>query len=236
MRQENTIRVTLLRMLCSLVVLVGIKGAAAGQEIQLGVDFQTAVPLSEFGDNLGNNSYGVGGQFAVRLGRSPILLGVDAGISRYGSERRNVSLSPTIPEIALKVRTNNNILMTHFMVRAQPRRGAARPYADGLVGLKYLFTNTSVSDDFADEPIASTTNFSDTAFSYGVGGGVQIQLGQSGTLRRIMLDPKVRYLRGSRADYLVEGSILRMNGSIFFDSLRSRTDMFTVQIGVTFRL
>lgn len=236
MRKENGIRVALLRSLCSLIVLLGIKAAAAGQEIQLGVDFQTAVPLNEFGDNLGNNSYGVGGQFAVRLGQSPVLLGVDAAISRYGSERRRVPLSPTIPEVALEVRTNNNILMTHFMVRAQPRRGTARPYVDALVGLKYLFTNTSVSDDFADEPIASTTNFSDTAFSYGAGGGVQIQLGQSGTLSRIMLDPKVRYLRGSRAEYLVEGSILRANGGIFFDSLRSRTDMVTVQIGVTFRL
>lgn len=235
MKHQKAIRVALTRVLCCIAVLLGIQAAAWGQEMQLGIDFQTVVPLNRFGDNIGNNSYGIGGQFAIRLGSSPILLGVDGAISRYGSETRRLPLSPTIPEIALDVETDNNIVMGHFMLRAQPRSGTVRPYADALIGLKYLYTDTEIKDDFDDEPIASTTNFSDTAFSYGIGGGVQIQLGKSGVWQRLLLDPKVRYLRGSRAEYLVEGSIDRRNGAIFFDTLTSRTDVFTVQIGITFR-
>ncbi len=43
------------------------------------------------------------------------------------------------------------------------------------------------------------------------------------------------YLRGARAEYLKGGSVGRENGSVFFDVLSSRTDVVTVQIGVTFR-
>lgn len=62
-----------------------------------------------------------------------------------------------------------------------------------------------------------------------------MRLGRVGRSGDISLDTKVRYLRGGRAEYLKEGSIRRENGSVFFDVLNSRTDVVTLQIGVTFR-
>jgi hypothetical protein len=224
-----------LAVIASLVLLFGHFTASQAQEIQLGLDFNTVIPRGSFAENITNNGYGVGGQFLVSLGNSPFLVGADAGFVVYGSEKRRQPLSPTIPEISLEVQTSNNIFLGHLLVRAQPRAGSVRPYLDGLIGLKYLFTRTTIRDDSDDDELASTTNLSDSTFSYGFGGGLQIRLASFRNGNEITLDNKVRYLRGSRADYLKEGSIRRENGGVFFDVLSSRTDVLTYQVGITFR-
>jgi hypothetical protein len=208
--------------------------SSRAQQIQIGIDFTAVIPRGGFEDNINNNGYGVGGRFLVGLGRSPLFLGVDAGIVNYGSETHDEPLSPTIPEVELEVQTDNNIALTHLLLRAQPRSGAIRPYADGLIGFKYLFTRTTVRDDFGDQEIASTTNLSDLTFSYGFGGGLQIRLAGLGRAGQLMLDGKVRYLRGSEARYLREGSIRRENGRVVFDVQSSRTDVVAAQVGITF--
>jgi hypothetical protein len=200
----------------------------------LGVYFTTLVPRGEFSENITNNGYGGGGQFLIRLGDSPFLVGGDAGAVVYGSETRREPISTTIPNLQVRVRTSNNIFLAHSLFRVQPRTGPVRPYVDGLVGLKYLFTRTSISDDFDGQVIASDTDLSDTTFSYGVGGGIQVPIAKTGKWA-IMLDGGARYLRGSRARYLKKGSIRELDGRAFYDVLSSRTDVVSVQIGVTFR-
>src|SRR5262249_36190789 len=104
------------------------------------------------------------------------------------------------------------------------------PYFDGLIGLKRLYTTTEISDP-SGETIVNRTDLSDTALSYGFGGGLQIPLPKS----RFLLDMNLRYLRGARAVYLKEGSIREVNGQVVCDVLSSRTDVLAVQIGVVFR-
>jgi hypothetical protein len=205
------------------------------QSFQVGIDFTAVVPRGEFKENIENNGYGLSGNFLVALGPSPFLVGVDAGFATYGSEKRRVPLSSSIPDITVDVTTDNNIVLTHFVLRAQPRSGPVRPYVDGLVGFKYLFTQTKVEADSAEDPLASTTNLSDFAFSYGVGGGVQFRLAGLGGGRELQLDTNVRHLWGSEARYLREGSIQRDDGDVIFDVLTSRTNVVTVQVGVSFR-
>lgn len=221
--------------LAALITCFGFTSEGKAQSFQAGIDFSSVFPVGEFRDNLDSNGYGVGGHFLIGLGRRPFFLGVDAGFVTYGSETRDQPLIPSIPEIDLEVKTTNNIALTHLLFRAQPRSGAVRPYADALIGFKYLYTRTSINSEFDDEPIASTTNFNDLTFSYGFGGGVQIRLARLGPDSDISLDTKVRYLRGSEAEYLKEGSIRQENGNVFFDVLSSRTDVVSFQIGVTFR-
>jgi opacity protein-like surface antigen len=214
---------------------LGCPAIVKAQRFDFGIDFSTVIPRGEFKQNISNNGYGVGGQFLVRLGRSPVSVGADLGYVNYGSERQRLPISRTLPDVTVDVRTNNEILLTHFLVRAQARTGRVQPYADGLVGFKYLVTRTTISDRFSDEVIASTKNLSDATFSYGFGGGVQIHLADVGRRGEVFLDSKVRYLRGSNADYLRKGSIRREGGQVLFDVLSSRTDVMTVQVGVTFR-
>jgi hypothetical protein len=219
---------------CFLALLIGGVTIVSAQERQAGIYFTTIVPRGEFSENVTNNGYGVSGQVLVRLGGSPFLAGGDLGIAIYGSESRREPISATIPNLQVRVRTTNNIFFSHFVLRAQPRSGPVRPYVDGLIGLKHLFTRTSISDLSDDETFASSTDLSDTTLSYGFGGGLQIPLSK-GPEARILLDTGVRYLRGARAIYLRKGSIREENGLVFFDVLSSRTDVLAVQIGVTFR-
>ena len=215
-------------------LLCGAVSSAQAQQFQFGLDFTTVIPTGDFSKNVTNNGYGVGVQFLVGLGRKPLLLGVDAAFATYGSDEHRESISETIPELEVKVRTNNNIAMTHLLLRAQPRSGNVRPYADALLGFKYLFTDTTIFNESNDEELTSSKNLGDLVYSYGFGGGVQVRLASVGR-GDISLDGKVRYLRGGHAEYLKEGSVRRENGSVFFDVLSSRTDVVTVQIGVTFR-
>ena len=119
--------------------------------------------------------------------------------------------------------------------------GAVRPYVDGLVGMKYLWTETRIENrrDFDDEPIAVSTNFDDAAFSYGAGGGIDVRLydGPLGEEQRpvsISLNVGVRYLFGAEAEYLKEGSIRQSGGSVRYDVERSKTDLLVPQFGVRF--
>jgi hypothetical protein len=214
--------------------LIGGATIVRAQERQAGIYFTTIVPRGEFSENVTNNGYGVSGQFLARLGPSPFLAGGDIGIVIYGSESHREPISSTIPNLQVRVRTTNNIFLSHFLLRAQPRTGPVRPYVDGLIGLKHLFTRTSISDLFDGETIASSTDLSDTTLSYGFGGGLQIPL-TKGPEARVLLDTGVRYLRGARAEYLRKGSIREENGLVVFDVFSSRTDVLAVQVGVTFR-
>lgn len=235
-RQDRSPRRRAARWLMAALCLAtfGAFGEARAQEFQAGVDFLTIVPRGEFKDNVRNNGYGAGGQFLVRIKQSPILVGIDLGGVVYGSETRKLTLLPEVPDVRVNVTTTNNIFMTHLLVRAAPRRGLVRPYVDGLIGFKYLFTDTTIDLD-SENNNPSETNLSDSTLSYGFGGGLQVRLNPHPRRLEVLLDGRVRYLRGGRADYLKEGSIRRENGAVFFDVLRSRTDIVTAQVGVTFQ-
>jgi hypothetical protein len=224
-----------LGVLSIFVLLFGFVPALRAQDFQLGIDFTTAFPKSDLKKNIDNNGYGVGAQFLYGIKKSPFLVGADLGFVNYGSEKFTVPLSPTVPEVRVRVNTTNNILLSHFLLRAQKREGRIRPYLDGLVGLQYFYTRTSVTNDFNDEEIAGRNNFSDSTFSVGVGAGTQILLANTGGKRDILLDTKVRYFRGSNVEYLKKGSLIRENGQVFFDTLSSPTNLVNFQIGVTFR-
>jgi len=218
---------------CLLALMIG--GATIVQaqsqdkdHVQVGAYFLTVVPRGEFSDNLTSNSYGAGVQGLVRIGSSPFMVGGDLALAIYGSERR---LDPTTSE---RVTTSNYILLPHFVLRAQPRLGVIRPYVEGLIGLKYLWTETPTSEVDFDGNIINDINLSDTSFSYGVGGGLQFSPTKNRE-SRFMVDMGVRWLKGGRAEYLREGSIRVVNGSVVYDVLSSRTDALTVQVGVTYR-
>lgn len=205
--------------------------------------------------SLQNNIGGVGGGAHLYLGgwirQSPILAGVDIGILNYGRTSDNVPFSRTVgPRIPVEVTTTNNVLETHLSVRLQPRRGRLRPFIEGLVGFKYLFTRTSLSDEDlgddvdAGDDIASSTNFDDFAFSGGAGAGLDVRVYQPDAptkrVQGVDLHLGVQYLLGQEAEYLAEGALTddNDNGELDrseLDVRRSRTTLLQPQFGVTMR-
>ncbi len=205
------------------------------------LSFLVGVPQGAFSDNVSDPGFGIDLFAGLGLGQSPVVIGLDLGVLVYGREVRHEPFSNTIPDVRVRVETTNNIFQTHFVLRLQPPRGAVRPFADGLVGVKYLFTQTQIdSEGFnGNDPIASSTNFDDFALSYGVGGGLAFDLyrptGENQEVRAVVLTVGAQYLLGAEADYLQEGSIRREDGDIAFDVDRSRTTLLEPYLGVGVR-
>lgn len=225
----------------------GVHAQSAASELrpQGSFSFLIGIPQGEFRDNVDNPGFGIDVFGGLGIGASPVVLGLDFGFLIYGRERRSEPFSTTIPDVTVDVETTNNIVQSHFVLRLQPPDGMVRPYVDGLVGFKYLFTETRIEQErFVDEdPIARSTNFDDFALSYGIGGGVDIDLYRPRpdeqnkvALRAVALRIGAQYLLGSQAEYLREGSIRRTNGSVTFEVDRSRTTFLEPYLGVSVHL
>ena len=226
----------------ALLIAFFLPTAAQAQYGSGGVDLVVAVPQGAFADRLDGVGFGLGGDFLYHVPNTPVGFGVAGTFIVYGQETiRERFGGGALGRVEVDVVTTNNIALGHLLVRLQPPNGPFRPYADALVGVSYLFTESRIEDvDFNDDrDIASSTNFDDAAFSYGVGGGVMAQVykGRSDGRRfRVFLDASVRYLFGGEAEYLREGGISSdRNGNLTFDVTRSRTDLLLPQFGVTVR-
>jgi hypothetical protein len=216
---------------------------------QINLRGTAGVPTGGFGTNIGT-----GGGLHLFIGgymdRAPVSIGLDVGFVTYGRTVDTVPLSGTIgPRAQVDVETSNSLVQPHLVVRLQPKTGRVRPFVDGLVGFKYLFTRTSVQDDapFDDDgdTFVSTTNYDDFAFSAGAGAGVDVRVythdDPAKEVRTVSLHLGVQYLWGQQATYLSEGNLVDQNGNGHLDGeeLRvqeSRTSLLQPQLGVTIQL
>ena len=222
-----------------LVMLLFCCSAAWAQpRFQIAVDFATGFPQGEFSDNVQSTGFGVSTEFYYRIQRS-FLIGGTLGFLTLGNESRDVPFSSTIPDVLVRVDTSNNILLSHFVVRYQPGayNRAFRPYVEGLIGLQYLWTQTSVNGNGSDQ--FTSTNYSDSAFSPGLGGGADVRLfrgGWNGSSPAFGMDLNlgVRYLFGGNASYLTEGSILRHDDTVTYFVSSSPTHLLTLGAGIVF--
>jgi hypothetical protein len=219
--------------------------AASPTQWQGGVGLILGVPQGAFQRNITDPGIGIGGHIGYRVPQSPLMIGLRIDYLIYGYERRAAPFSTTIPDVTVDVNTNNNILQTNIFMRIQPRNGVFRPYIEGLAGMNYLFTHTSIHDQSSifndNDAIASTVNFDDAALTYGFGAGFNLRvydgreklaITQRG-VGAVSLDFSLRYLNGTEASYLREGSIKRQNGQVTYSAFRSRTNLVTGMIGVS---
>ncbi len=223
------------------MVLLSIFHLHGQTPFQAGGNFTLGFPQNEFKDNIDNMGYGGTGFFAYRFPRSPLLVGASVSFLIYGRETREEPFSTTIPDVFVDVTTTNSIVMGHLFLRLQPPRGSILPYLDGLFGFNYLSTRTTIENQSNDEEVASSTNFDDMTFSYGVGGGLMIRVFQppqddsgKNELQAVYIDLGIRYMKSGEAEYLKKGSIARENGNVTYDVSQSAIDLITGHIGVVF--
>jgi hypothetical protein len=196
------------------------------------ISFSMGFPQGEFGDNVDSTALGITAGFNYRIAHSSFLIGGSFGFLQYGSTSRLAPIAPDIPELIVEVDTSNNILTAHFVARYEFGNSRIRPYVEGLVGIHYLWTQTSIDDD--DDDISST-NFDDTTGSFGGGGGVLIGLFRpAGGMFGIDLDLGARLMFGGDARYLTEGSIIRENGTVTYLVSESETNLLITNFGVVF--
>jgi hypothetical protein len=198
-------------------------------------------PTGAFNDHVSQEGFALGLFFGRRPWNAPVYLGFELSGSFYGYAHRHEFLEG-IPEVRFDVETFNNIIQGLLFLRAQPRRGAVRPFVEGLAGVSYLYTDTTISGhEFPWDEVGSDTNFSDFTVTAGAGGGLAIHLGWSRVRYpdrprgETLLDIKVRYMAGGRAKYLKQGSIVVVGDQLTYSYDESATSFITVQAGLSFR-
>ena len=203
---------------------------------EAGLNFTLGFPMGEFKDNVKRTGFGISGEFLLLTPtvQNPFSIGLNIGYINYGSESRTEPFSLTIPDVFVDVNRTNNIVNFHVLFQLAFPTGIIRPYGEALFGGSYIFTETSIKSRGTEE-VASSTNFDDFAWSYGAGGGFLIQVYQSDNpedkVGSVFIDLKARYLYGSEAEYLKEGSVSIDNGKVIYNTSRSKTDLLTAHIG-----
>jgi len=236
---EVTMRLLKSLTAISFIIFFFAVSAEAQERFQAGGHFMLGYPQGGFKENVEHPGLGGNFYFAYHLPRTILSTGVTFGFLIYGHETRVEPLSSSIPDLIVDVNTTNSILLCHLFLRLQPQQGMFRPYLDGLMGLEFLTTDTSIHGHHNWEDELSSNNYNDLAFSYGAGGGtmvsfLQIRRGESGRhIFSMDLDIGVRYLKGGEAEYLKKGSIHRESGVVIYDVYRSKTDLVKACIGIS---
>jgi len=202
----------------------------------VGLNFTLALPQGEFKDNVDNLGWGFSGHAAIFTPGPalPFTVGLNLGFINYGNESRRAAWSYTIPDAYVDVTRTNNIFNFHLLFQVSPFSTPVKPYIEGLFGGNYLFTTTEVKSDYLDKNLTETTNQDDFGWSYGAGGGFMIRLTDIEPAGSLWLDFKARYLLGTEAEYLKEGSVIinTTNGSATYHLSRSKVDLLTLHVGV----
>ena len=223
-------RILIIVAILSVISFNKILAQAGGLNIMLGF------PMGEFKEEIDRLGYGLSGHFlflAPTVNR-PFGIGLNVGYLNYGQETRREPFSLTIPDVTVDVERSNNLVNFHVLFQLGFGSGSVRPFVEGLFGGSYIFTETTIRSRGAEE-VASSNNFDDFAWSYGAGGGLLILLssGEEGEdFGSIFLDLKARYLFGSEAEYLKEGSVIVSGGNVTYQVTKSKTDLLTVHAGV----
>ncbi len=229
----------LLLVLYLLTSLVTAQSRRGG--FQVGIAFEPFFPQGEFRDVTDNIGWGGSLDMLYRIPNSALHIGAAFAYHINGSETRWEPLSWSIPDILVKVRTTNAVVRSHMLLRLQPALGMLRPYIEGMIGLLHFSTDTRAYDDsnWEEEAFASTNHIRSTVFSYGMGGGLLLNLmGRPHIQERnpfsVSLEFGLRYLRGGTAEYMIPGDIVLDESNLTYYVNQSRTDILIPKVGVTF--
>lgn len=192
----------------------------------LGGGLSMAQPVGEFAHYV-NIGWGANGHADWFPRGGPLGLRLDLGVIVYGHETRRFQL---VPLVDVDVTTSNDIFSLFFGPELRLGRGSLEPYAAGQIGFSYLGTESSVEGAGNTVPFANTTNFDDATFAAAGTAGLLIRL--RGGHRPIFLDLGARYIANGEAEYLREGSITIVNNEVFYDPIRSATNLVVYHVGV----
>ena len=230
--------------------LLAVPADAFAQEFRIGqfqggLQFLVAAPRGEFRENTDDIGYGLTLDLGYVIPRMPVVVGGTFGFATYGSRTFRVPLSQTVQLVNVELENSNNFALGHLFLRFQPQTGVFRPYFEGLVGMNYFWTESTVEDErYENSEFAGSVNLSDVAFSYGAGGGVMFcvyrgETDDPGRGVEVFIDARVRYLVGGEAEYFDEDSIVFDNQGVpqlYEENAKiSETDMLAFGLGVSVR-
>jgi hypothetical protein len=226
----------------STVLILGVLGLAPGLAAQddwfeppratFGVNFILSDPVGEFDHFVGT---GAGGDFFGRLPLDPmgfLSLRGDLGFLIYGHESHRVCFQGIGCRVQARLTTTNNIFFGGLGPElAIPLRNA-RPYVHAFLGFSYFNTTSSLDELWGGDSDFETENFGDGTMSWGVGGGLELNVHRGRT--PIDLNFGFRYHENGRMEYLTEGDIVdNPDGSVTLYPVRSEANLMAYHFGVS---
>lgn len=209
------------------------------QSVYTNFNFLLGFPQNKYKENVDHIGYGGAGSFIIPFGDSPFGAGMDVGVLYFNSEK------PTIINTEgsnLMLESVKGSVLAHLLIRIQISNEKIRPYLEGLVGMQIFFSESTsqigpiygVSEDGE----ALSTNEIDKEFSCGISCGTMIFLAKLSPEKsetkaeEILLDLRVRYLFGGKTKFVQNFHHIDSE-KITFDTVHARTNLFTLQIGIS---
>jgi len=239
-----------------LLVIISISGitiagtSSAPFHGSCGISLLNLQPRNDFADFVKNDGWGINIYGAYQLMNTPISIGLDFVATQYGSEKS--TQYPFGHLIPIELETTSAFYSGGMFLRLQPGGFPIQPYMDGIIGFNNLTTESRVrdeDDDDEEDDIASSINMTDNTLTYGIGGGVMLEvfsfdLQEASGLKlgSLLLDFGARYMVGGEAEYLnvnkdgwfTEAGENR-NDEYEFHPDKSKTDVFTIDLGIVFK-
>jgi hypothetical protein len=155
--------------------------------------FGSTAPLDDWG-------MGAGFIFGIGWGKIPLTVGVDFMALWWGT-----STSPALVDLGdrsarVELRRSDNTIFFDAWLRAQPQSWFVRPYLEGVVGWKQVYTDYSLR--FVGGSGATDKTTSDAgASTYGFGLGLDVTLAHNDQGAVAFVTLGIRRLSGGRASF-----------------------------------
>ena len=207
---------------------VGVLMGSPALALEGGGAFVLGAPHGALGEQA-DVAAGVGGHLLKATRSGKLGLRLDGSVLLYGSETLRIPVAGTAGRLNREITTENWVAQVGLGPQiVLPLRGA-RPYFHGFAGLSYLSTESRLLDP-SGFTTRSSTNYDDTGFAYGGGGGVVVPLRDHG----LSIDLGVRYVRTSSVRFLAEGDLSLDGGSVRPVPHRGQANVVEFRLGVVF--
>ena len=213
----------------TVLALLGALIASPALAVEGGSALVFGAPRGALGDQA-DVAGGLSGHLLLSTKSGALGLRLDGSWLLYGSETVRIPVARTAGRIEREVTTDNWVAQVGLGPQiVLPLRGL-RPYLHGFAGLSYLSTESHLRDP-SGFVSATSTNYDDTGFAYGGGGGVVVPLRDHG----LSLDLGLRYVRTSSVRFLAEGDLVPDGaGGVVPAPHRGQANVLEFRLGVVF--
>lgn len=194
-------------------------------------------PQGAFDNNYAGTPLGLGAQLAIPMGNSPIdLVGGFAWYSRGGSKEDIAIFQGTDADgdeffTEGEMSVNSNIYAYDAIIRFRPFNGRVQPYGDVIGGFQTYSTKSIIRTLDGSNDDETNNAHRDFSVNFGWGAGVKVRMSQA-----IALEARFTNIQGSEVQFVDKESV-RIDdvGNVQFENIRSTTDHYTFQAGVSFQ-
>lgn len=212
----------------TVLALLGALVASPALAVEGGGAFVFGAPRGALGEQA-DVAGGLAGHLLLATRSGALGLRLDGSWLLYGSETVRLPVARTGGRLVREVTTDNWVAQLGVGPQiVLPLRGL-RPYLHGFAGLSYLSTESHLRDP-SGFVSATSTNYDDTGFAYGGGGGVVVPLRDHG----LSLDLGVRYVRTSSVRFLAEGDLVPEGDGIRPAPHRGQANVLEFRLGLIF--